>query len=300
MEAVVIFENVSKHFNIYTNKANSLKENVINRLLKRNPLEIQKYSVLKNASFIINKGETFGIIGENGTGKSTSLKLIANILQPNEGSITVNGTISSLLEIGAGFQPDMSGRENIYLYGSILGLSKKKISEKYDEIVEFSELKNFMDTPVKNYSSGMYMRLGFSVAVNVDPDIILLDEVMAVGDENFQKKCFKKMEEFREKGKTIIFVSHDMTLVKRLCQRVIYLKRGGEVLEGTPEQMVNLYMKNVYGLGKAQSSEFNVSVTEQEDEISKTHANIIDENENRWGNKDLEITNVYFSDKTGI
>ena len=179
---VIEFKNVSKHFNIYQNKSYSIKEKFINKILNKNKLEIKKFQVLKDVSFKIEKGETVGIIGENGTGKSTTLKIISKILFPNSGEIKVKWKISSLLEIGAGFQPDLSGRENVYLYGSILGLSKVQIDNKYNEIVEFAEVEQFMDNAVKNFSSGMYMRLAFAVAINVDPDILVIDEVLAVGD----------------------------------------------------------------------------------------------------------------------
>lgn len=244
MEAIE-FENVDKYFNIYTNRPSSLKEMVVNSLLKRHTPNVKKYYVLKNVSFKIAQGETVGFIGDNGAGKSTTLKIIANILRPNEGTVRVNGTISSLLEIGAGFQADLTGSENVYLYGSILGLSKKELSRKFDEIVDFAELREFINTPVKNYSSGMYMRLGFAVAINVDPDIILIDEILAVGDESFQRKCLAKIDEFRAKGKTIVFVSHDMSSVKRICDRVFYVKKGGEVIEGSPDEMIALYHRNL-------------------------------------------------------
>ncbi len=242
----IAFENVSKHFILYTNKSHSLKELVLNKVLKRHPQSEVQYQVLKNVSFQINYGETIGIIGENGTGKSTSLKLIANIMRPDEGKVIVKGSVASLLEIGAGFQPDLTGRENVYLYGSILGLSRKEIDKRYQEIVEFSELAEFMVMPVKNYSSGMYMRLGFAVAINVDPDIILLDEVLSVGDESFQIKCLRKIDEYKAKNKTIVFVSHDMNAVKRICDRVFYIKRGGEMLQGNTEEMINLYQSSIH------------------------------------------------------
>ncbi|MBU5315894.1 ABC transporter ATP-binding protein [Clostridium bornimense] len=239
--AVIEFKNVSKSFNIYQNKSYSIKEKVINFLLRRNKLEIQKYQVLKNASFDVNKGETVGIIGQNGTGKSTTLKLVTKILYPDSGEIIINGKVSSLLEVGAGFQPDLTGRENVYLYGSILGLSKEEVSKKYDSIVEFSEVGQFMDTAVKNYSSGMYMRLAFSVAIHVDPEILVIDEVLAVGDEAFQKKCINKILEFKKQQKTILFVSHDMNAIKMICDRVLFIKKGGEMIEGPVDEMIQLY-----------------------------------------------------------
>ncbi|WP_242949502.1 polysaccharide ABC transporter ATP-binding protein [Clostridium pasteurianum] len=302
---VIEFKNVTKYFNIYQNKSNSIKEKFLNKILNRNKLQVNRMYVLKDASYKIEKGQTVGIIGENGTGKSTSLKLISNILKPNSGDIIVNGKISSLLEIGVGFQPDLSGRENVYLYGSILGLSKTEIEERYDGIVKFAELEKFMDTPVKNYSSGMYMRLAFSVAVSVDPDILLVDEVLAVGDANFQKKCLDKIMEFKKHGKTIVYVSHDMSTVRRICDKVIFIKRGGYVLEGTPERMIGLYMKLTYSSDDQEkkdldkyiennnieqiSDDFNIEMHEAKEFI----------NGNRSGNRELEITKLYFSDKEG-
>ncbi len=306
---VIEFKNVSKHFKIYKNRSYSIKEKFINMVLKRNKLEVKNFDVLKDASFKIEKGQTVGIIGENGTGKSTTLKLISKILYPDEGDILVNGKVSALLEVGAGFQPDLTGKENVYLYGSILGLSRDEINERYDSIVEFSELKDFMDMPVKNYSSGMYMRLAFAVAINVNPDILVVDEVLAVGDENFQKKCINKILAFKKQGKTIVFVSHDMSIVRKICDRVFFIKRGGYMIEGTPEQMIGLYMKLVY------SNDDDKQLVEQEIEnkaknIEKVVSDKIEYNinlheaqeyieGNRFGNKDLEITNVYFSSSQG-
>ncbi|SMC20990.1 ABC-2 type transport system ATP-binding protein [Clostridium acidisoli DSM 12555] len=306
--SVIEFKNVTKHFKIYKNKNYSLKEKFLTTVLKRDKLQVTIIDVLKDASFKIEKGETVGIIGENGTGKSTSLKLISNILKPNAGEIIVNGKISSLLEIGVGFQPDLSGRENVYMYGSILGLSKSEIDNRYDEIVEFAELSNFMDTPVKNYSSGMYMRLAFSVAVSVDPDILLVDEVLAVGDANFQKKCLDRIQSFKEQGKTIVFVSHDMSIVNKICDRVIFIKKGGFVIEDTPERMIGLYMKLLSAAGEAKE-EINKKIENNEiDEVVKLgegenfdlHEAKEFSNGNREGNRKLEITKVYFSEKSGL
>jgi ABC-2 type transport system ATP-binding protein len=303
--AVIEFKNVTKYFNIYQNKSNSIKEQFLNKVLNRNKLQVDQMFVLKDASYKIEKGQTVGIIGENGTGKSTSLKLISNILKPNSGQITVKGKISSLLEIGVGFQPDLSGRENVYLYGSILGLSKMEIDEKYDDIVKFSELEKFMDTPVKNYSSGMYMRLAFSVAVSVNPDILLVDEVLAVGDANFQKKCINKILDFKKQGKTIVYVSHDMSTVRRICDKVIFIKRGGYVLEGAPERMIGLYMKLTYSADDEEKEKLDTYIENNKiDEISHDFNIEMHEakefiNGNRDGNKELEITKLYFSDKEG-
>ncbi len=306
---IIEFKNVSKHFKIYKNRSYSIKEKFINKILNRNKTEIEYFDVLKNASFKINKGETVGIIGENGTGKSTTLKLISKILYPEEGEIEVIGKVSALLEVGAGFQPDLTGKENVYLYGSILGLSREEINKKYDEIIEFSELKDFMEMPVKNYSSGMYMRLAFAVAINVNPDILVVDEVLAVGDENFQKKCIDKILSFKKQGKTIVFVSHDMSIVRKICDRVFFIKRGGYMVEGTPEQMIGLYMKLVYSNdtdkilveqeieNKAQNIES--AVTEKVEYNIKLHEAAEYIQGNRYGNKALEITNIYFSNSQG-
>lgn len=190
------------------------------------PQKQDDFWAVKDISFEIKKGESVGIIGVNGSGKSTILKLIAGVLVPTKGSVLVNGKISPLIELGAGFHPELTGRENVYLNGTILGLTKKEVDEKFNEIVEFSGIGDFIDTPVKHYSSGMYMRLGFAIAINVEPDILLIDEILAVGDAAFQKKCLEKMKEFHEKGITIIFISHSMDLVENFCERKILIDRG--------------------------------------------------------------------------
>lgn len=305
MEMVAVrFDNVSKHYNIYQNRVYSIKEKFLNKILRRNKLEVKRVNVLKDASFEIMKGQTVGIIGENGTGKSTTLKLVSKILTPNSGEIFVKGKISSLLEIGIGFQPDLTGKENVYLYGSILGLKKQEIDRRYDEIVSFAELENFMDTPVKNYSSGMYMRLAFSVAVSVDPDILLVDEVLAVGDEVFQKKCIDKILSFKNQGKTILFVSHDMSTVRKICDRVLFVKRGGQVIEGTPEQMIGLYLRLLYSSDNSKESilkdiKENPNIEVSDDFNLELHQvdNLITTDKDITGR--LEITKLYFSDSVG-
>ena len=196
---------------------------------------------LKDVSFQIKKGETVGIIGPNGAGKSTILKLIAGVTKPTKGKITVNGRVSPLIELGAGFHPDLTGRENIYLNGAILGLPKKEIDKKFKEIVDFAELWDFIDQPVKHYSSGMYMRLGFSIAVSVQPEILLIDEILAVGDTAFQEKCLDKMRDFQAQGVTIVFVSHSLETVKTFCQKAVLLKNGKVRSEGSPDKVVADY-----------------------------------------------------------
>lgn len=198
---------------------------------------------VNNISFEIRKGESVGIIGENGSGKSTILKLIAGVLTPSHGTVTVNGSIGPLIELGAGFHPELTGRENIYLNGTILGLSIKEINGKFDEIVNFSGLTDFIDTPVKHYSSGMYMRLGFSIAVHVEPDILLVDEILAVGDIAFQKKCLDKMKEFHNKGVTIVIISHSTDLISSFCEKTLVIKNGKRLYYGDTAKIVLRYQE---------------------------------------------------------
>lgn len=235
----ICIKNMSKDFIIYGDKANTLKERIIR--FNKNNKEIR--NVLKNINIDIKKGETVALIGVNGSGKSTLLELITRIIYPTSGAIKVNGKVSSLLELGAGFHPDFSGRENIYFNASIFGLTKKEIDDRLDSIIEFSELEEFIDTPIRTYSSGMYMRLAFSVAINVDADIILIDEILAVGDQHFQEKCMDKMLELKKNGKTIVFVSHSAGAVKFLCDRAIWLKDGEIEMDDKTEDVLKEYEK---------------------------------------------------------
>jgi lipopolysaccharide transport system ATP-binding protein len=241
MSAIVTLESVSKKFILQHHRARSFQDALVNLFHRRNG-SVEEFWALRDVSFEVQQGETLGIIGENGSGKSTILKLITRILDPTEGKIAVNGRVSALIEIGAGFHPDLTGRENIYLNGSILGFSRKEMNRKFDEIVAFSELERFIDMPVKHYSSGMYMRLGFSVAISVDPDILIVDEVLAVGDEIFQRKCLDRISEFRRRGKTIIFVSHGLTVVEQLCDRVVWLDHGVIKDQGPSSRVIRNYM----------------------------------------------------------
>ena len=220
---------VSKRFLVHRKRATSLKERFIRR-----HAEAEEFWAVRDLSLDIDRGETVGLIGANGSGKSTTLKLLAGILQPTTGSVTVNGRIASLLELGAGFNGELSGRDNIYLNASLLGLSRKEVDRHFDAIVEFSELAPFIDNQVKNYSSGMYVRLGFAVAVHIDPDILLVDEVLAVGDEAFQQKCLAKIEEFQSEGRTILLVSHSLDLVEKVCTRSIVMDHGRVRFAGDP------------------------------------------------------------------
>lgn len=239
-EYSIIIKDVYKTFNIYLDKANTVKEKLL-FLFSRN--KKQKREVLKGINAKIKKGEVVALIGTNGSGKSTLLKLLTKIIYPNEGTIQTNGKLTSLLELGAGFHPDFSGRENIYFNASIFGLNKREIDDRLEDIIEFSELKDFIDNPVRTYSSGMYMRLAFSVAINVDADILLIDEILSVGDEHFQNKCYAKMKELKKQGKTMIFVTHNMSAVKELCDRTIWLSEGKIKMDGETEKVVDTYVE---------------------------------------------------------
>lgn len=235
----IVFDKVDKYF--YLQHQKTLKE-LVDALFKRRKT-LERIHALKDISFTIKKGETVGVIGKNGAGKSTLLKLIAGVSSPTSGYVAVRGEVSPLIELGAGFHPELTGEENVYLNGVILGLKEREIKQRFKEIVDFSELeKKFIQMPVKYYSSGMYMRLAFSVAIFVDAEILLIDEILAVGDIAFQEKCMKKMEEFKKKGATIIFVSHSMGSVKSFCTRVIYLKEGRAVWDGEVEKGIRRYM----------------------------------------------------------
>ena len=236
---VIEVNNMSKDFVIYGDKANTLKEKIIR--FKNNKKE--EFHVLKNINLKIKKGESVALIGVNGSGKSTLLKLITKIIYPTKGKIKVDGKLTSLLELGAGFHQDFSGRENIYFNASIFGLSKQEIEKRVDDIIEFSELGEFIDSPIRTYSSGMYMRLAFSVAINVDADILLIDEILAVGDQHFQEKCLNKMLELKKQGKTMVFVSHSADAVKFLCDRAVWLSKGQIKMDGKTNEVLTEYTK---------------------------------------------------------
>ena len=238
-ENAIEVKKMTKQFNVYSDKANTLKEKLL--FWKRSNKEVRV--VLKNINLDIKKGETVALIGTNGSGKSTLLKLMTKIIYPTKGTVETNGKLTSLLELGAGFHPDFSGRENIYFNASIFGLSKVEIDNRLDEIISFSELEQFIDNPVRTYSSGMYMRLAFSVAINVDADILLIDEILAVGDQHFQDKCYKKLEELRDSNKTIVIVTHSLDAVKNLCNRAIWIKDGNVCMDGNTKEVISEYLK---------------------------------------------------------
>lgn len=289
-EIVIDVKNITKKFRIYMDKGSQLKE----RLLFRKRNRYEEREVLKGISFQVKKGEAVGLIGHNGCGKSTTLKLLTKIMYPDSGEITMKGRISSLIELGAGFHPDMSGRENIYTNASIFGLTKKEIDARLGEIIAFSELEEFIDNPVRTYSSGMYMRLAFSVAINVDADILLIDEILAVGDTNFQTKCFNRLRELKAKGMTIIIVTHDLATIEKFCDRSVWINNGLIVREGRSDEVVDAYL-NFMNRKKVESEpapkENSEPVTEETvpENNDIDDSNEIDYSANRFGLKYVEI-----------
>lgn len=232
-------KNMTKTFKLYYDKPNTLKEKIVRGW--KNKADVR--TVLKNINLTITKGETVALIGVNGSGKSTLLKLMTKIIYPNKGKVITHGKLTSLLELGAGFHPDFTGRENIYFNASIFGLTKSEIDSKLNEIIEFSELGDFIDSPIRTYSSGMYMRLAFSVAINVDADILLIDEILAVGDQHFQDKCFAKLEELAKSNITIVIVSHSLDAMKKLCDRGIWINKGEVAMDGNCDKVISAYLK---------------------------------------------------------
>jgi ABC-type polysaccharide/polyol phosphate transport system ATPase subunit len=238
-EYAIRIRNLYKDFKLNSDKPMTLKERLL--FIGRN--KVQKVHILKDIDLDIKRGETVALIGTNGSGKSTLLKLMTKIIFPTKGTIKVNGKLTSLLELGAGFHPDFTGRENIYFNAAIFGLTKHEIDKRLDTIIEFSELGDFIDSPVRTYSSGMYMRLAFSVAINVDADILLIDEILAVGDKHFQDKCFAKLHELKNSEKTIVIVTHDLAQVKKLCNRAIWLNNGEVKMDGKTKDVIEEYLK---------------------------------------------------------
>jgi ABC-2 type transport system ATP-binding protein len=234
-------DNVSKTFRVHHERANSLKQ----YLAARGRNRYEEFYALRDVSFEVLEGEAFGVIGHNGSGKSTLLKCMAGILRPNAGHISVNRRMSALLELGAGFHPELSGRDNVFLNASILGMARQDIARRFDEIVDFSGLEQFIDTPVKNYSSGMYVRLAFAVAINVDPEMLLIDEILAVGDVTFQQKCMDKFVQFRTEGRTLVLVTHDLSSVRNFCDRAVWIDHGQVAGEGAPAQLVDHYTETM-------------------------------------------------------
>ncbi len=286
---VIEVKNLWKKYRLYHEKRPSLKETVLFKGRGR----WEDFWVLKNINLKIEKGATVGLIGENGSGKSTFLKLLTKIIYPNEGELNIKGRVSSLLELGAGFHPDFTGRENIYFNSSIFGLTKKEIDRRVDDIISFSELRDFIDNPVRSYSSGMYMRLAFATAINVDPDILLIDEVLAVGDAAFQKKCFNRIKDFKNQKKTIVFVSHDHSIVEKLCNKAAWLHNGELQFFGDTKEAVNLYLDYLSSKQEKRMADEHDS----EPEVVVHNGTTVDAGNDkkgpeRWGTGEIMITDV--------
>ena len=305
--------NVTKVYRRYARRKQfaTLKSALLKGSLIQDLQPEETFPALQGVSFNVAPGRTFGIIGRNGSGKSTALKLVAGITKPTTGTVKVEGRISALIELGAGFHPEISGRENVFINGIMLGLTKREVARRFDEIVEFAELQEFIDAPVKTYSSGMYMRLGFAVAIHVDPDVLLVDEVLAVGDEGFTHKCLDKFGEFKRRGKTILLVTHSLSLVERFCDEALWLDSGKVRGAGDPRRVVGAYLidverteekelarveeraqdETVHAAGqepRAESPEPDISLDDM------THAD-----EGRWGSREIEITGVTLKGENG-
>lgn len=293
-KVVISLKNVHKNFRVYYDKGNMLKEKLL--FWKRNKHEVRE--VLKGISFDVHKGEVIGLIGRNGCGKSTTLKMLTGIYYPNKGSLSIQGRVSSLIELGAGFHPDMTGRENIYTNASIFGLSKKEIDDKMDDIIAFSELGNFIDLPVRTYSSGMYMRLAFSVAINVNADVLLIDEILAVGDANFQIKCFSKLRELKAEGITIVIVTHDMSAITRLCNRCIWINDGLIKADGNTNEITTQYQEFMSEENNKRLMEEDAALRFEKERQQKEKEQKHDD-EAHFGSMTSRITNAYLLNHEG-
>ena len=288
--------NLSKMYKLYNRPLDRLKDSLG---LSRKKLYKEHYA-LKDVSFDIGEGECVGIIGTNGSGKSTILKIITGVLAPTAGTVTVNGRISALLELGAGFNPEYSGMENIFLNGTMLGFSEEEINARLDEILSFADIGDFIHQPVKTYSSGMFVRLAFAVAINIDPEILVVDEALSVGDVFFQAKCYHKFEEFKKQGKTILFVSHDLSSVSKYCDRVVLLNKGVKLDEGSPKQMVDLYKQLLVGQNPVKQNESRSEEqipAENSEELGDFQMN---PNMLEYGSRIAEITDFRVIDDKGM
>jgi len=304
---------VSKVYRRYTGRQfATLKSALLQRSILRDLQPNETFPALSDVSFAVPKGSTFGVIGRNGSGKSTALKVVAGITKPTSGTVQVNGRVSALIELGAGFHPEISGRENVFINGIMLGLSKREVEARFDQIVDFAELREFIDAPVKTYSSGMYMRLGFAVAIHVDPDVLLVDEVLAVGDEGFTHKCLDKFAEFRRRGRTILLVTHSLGLVERFCDEAVWLDGGRLQADGDPKRVVGAYLsaveKGEEQLLASTTAKAVASVTEPHEpppdeprsaEPANDRRNMFEAVEGRWGSREIEITEVKLFDRDG-
>jgi len=307
--------NVSKIYRRYGGRHfSTLKSALLQRSILRDLQPSETFPALTGVTFTVPKGSAYGVIGRNGSGKSTALKLVAGITKPTSGLVRVDGRISALIELGAGFHPEISGRENVFINGIMLGLTKREIHARFDEIVDFAELREFIDAPVKTYSSGMYMRLGFAVAIHVDPDVLLVDEVLAVGDEGFTHKCLDKFAEFRRRGKTILLVTHSLNLVERFCDEALWLDQGHAMSHGDPKRVVGAYLTKVEEGEEALLASTTARAVEdasrarqdatpargpEMDHPADPTSNMFQATEGRWGSREVEITDVAFLDREG-
>jgi ABC-type polysaccharide/polyol phosphate transport system ATPase subunit len=286
----------------HRNQFRTLKSALVSGSLISDLSPGETFTALDGVSFEVPRGATFGVIGENGSGKSTLLKLVAGITKPSRGSLTVDGRVSALIELGAGFHPEISGRENVVINGIMLGLSRREVDRRFDEIVAFAELEDFIDAPVKNYSSGMYMRLGFAVAIHVEPDVLLIDEVLAVGDEAFTRKCLDKISEFHRRGKTIVFVTHTLGLVEKMCDDVLWLRHGKIADRGDPKRVVDAYLTYVAGGEDARLQAEQKTAADTTSGPGPTPEEAAASGgylPGRWGSRIVEITGVRFLDGQG-
>lgn len=284
-EVVIEVSNLTKTYKLYDNN----KRRIVESLFPKAKPQYKEFHALNNVDFTINKGEIVGIIGKNGSGKSTLLKIITGVLNPSEGQVLVKGRISALLELGAGFNPEYTGIENIYLNGTLNGIAREEMSTRIDDIAAFADIGDFINQPVKNYSSGMFVRLAFAVAVYSDPDILIVDEALAVGDAAFQAKCMARMNQIMKSGATVLFVTHDMNTVKRLCQRCIYLENGIKIMEGPAEELADIYLKKI----RASMNEEHLKMNEVE---TNSLAEEVDDCVEEVDEKEIE--NIAFVEKT--
>jgi ABC-type polysaccharide/polyol phosphate transport system ATPase subunit len=290
----------------HRNQLRTLKSALLTGSLLSDLRPEETFTALEDVSFEVRKGSTFGVIGENGSGKSTLLKLVAGITKPTRGTLAVEGRVSALIELGAGFHPEISGRENVAINGVMLGLTRKEIDRRFDEIVEFAELRDFIDDPVKTYSSGMYMRLGFAVAIHVEPDVLLIDEVLAVGDEAFTRKCLDKIAEFRRRGRTILFVTHTLGLVEKMCDEALWLRHGRPAGRGDPKRVIDSYLTHVAEgeEGRLRASHAaalgaGVSDAAEAPALPAAGGTAPGYRAGRWGGREVEIRDVRFVDARG-
>ncbi len=312
MSPAIQLDHVTKIYRRYGGRQfSTLKSALLSGSLVRNLRPEETFPALQDVSFEVAAGQTFGVVGRNGSGKSTALKLVAGITKPTSGRVSVQGRISALIELGAGFHPEISGRENVFINGIMLGLTRREIQNRFDEIVEFAELTEFIDAPVKTYSSGMYMRLGFAVAIHVDPDVLLVDEVLAVGDESFTHKCLDKFGDFKRRNKTILLVTHSLGLVERFCDQAVWLDAGHKRAEGDPKRVTGAYVTDV----ERQEEQFLASTDARTQQASghreDTAAPVLSDptevagdmfraGEGRWGSGVVEITRVRLLNDAGV